>query len=230
MRLAPLEVSMMSKANSKSLSQPNAAISKKFDDFYRRFDRHGKNSPGGEKHDGNDFEFESMPVRKRSFQAEFGGLAIVAPYFPVLFRNLDLLDEASCIKKDKYSQAATLLHYLATGAPPNQLSDVQYFALLLGFDECVNDVYSDKMLAEFSEADRLLKSIMANWPVSKNLGMSGLRDGFLKRPAKVTEYSANYKLQLQAHPLDVILRSIPWSISVSFHPWMKKPLMVEWLS
>jgi len=169
-------------------------------------------------------------ANKIFFSAEFGGLALVAPYFPVLFRNLDFLDDKNALKANKRASAATLLQYLATGEPPEKISDGQYFSVLLGLDEPIVNSPNQQISDDFSEADRLLASAMANWPAAKNLGLSGLRDGFLKRPAEVREFSANYQVILHSHPLDVILRSLPWSISVSFHPWMKKPLMIEWLS
>lgn len=224
---------MMPNSSRKSAPQTATAVSKKFEDFYRQFDhfdetREGKASKlTGQKPAQGILEAKQQNTGQEVFQARFGGLAIIAPYFPVLFRNLGFLDGKSSFKKDKSAQAASLLHYMATGFAPKQPVDECYFSLLLGLDEPVTSVCLEPIHDAFSEADRLLLSVMANWPVSRNLGLSGMRDGFLKRPAKVSEFNANYQLTIQSHPLDVILRSLPWSIGVSFHPWMKKPLMVE---
>jgi hypothetical protein len=207
-------------------------VSKKFEEFYQRIggDRSPQALPTDHVRHTNTDEDPGKDANKNAFTAEFGGLALVAPYFPVLFRNLNFLDDRNALKENKLTSAAVLLQYLATGEPPENITDGQYFSVLLGLDKPIANSPSQLTSDDFSEADRLLASAMANWPAAKSLGLSGLREGFLKRPAEVREFSANYQVILQSHPLDVILRSLPWSISVSFHPWMKKPLMIEWLS
>lgn len=158
------------------------------------------------------------------------GLVILAPYFPRLFRVLQLMDVPVCLKdRDAMVKGIFSLQYLVYGDREFPEHELLLNKLLTGYA-------MNKPLPRFSplEADEceilvsLLKGAMQNWQKMKNTSTEGFRSSFLQRNGVLEELDDRWLLTVEQRAFDVLLDSIPWSYTPVKYAWMKKPLYVKW--
>ena len=81
---------------------------------------------------------------------------------------------------------------------------------------------------EKKEADQFLESINSKWKEMKNTSVDTFRKSFLKREGTLTFDEKNWKLNVESNPIDVLLKKLPWGISlIKFH-WIDYIIYVEW--
>jgi hypothetical protein len=84
---------------------------------------------------------------------------------------------------------------------------------------------------ERNEAHELLTQIIGLWKMKDtpvNNTIDGLRQSFLQREGKLIAEEKNWHLQVEQKPYDMVLSSLPWSISIIKTNWMEGMLWVEW--
>ena len=79
-----------------------------------------------------------------------------------------------------------------------------------------------------AEAQDLLASVIEHWSALKNTSPSGLREAFLQRDGRLADRPDGWKLTVEQRPVDVLLSSLPWGLSIVRLPWMAAPLWVDW--
>ncbi len=72
----------------------------------------------------------------------------------------------------------------------------------------------------------LLNGLMANWDKVKNSSIEGIRETFLQREGMLSIKKDKYVLKIEKKGVDILLSSLPWSISLIKLPWMQKPMYV----
>ena len=75
----------------------------------------------------------------------------------------------------------------------------------------------------------LLLAAIAQWEILKNTSPGVLQETFLQREGKLYYRNDKWYLQVEKKPVDILLRHLPWTISMIKLPWMKELLRVEWL-
>ncbi|MCB9234932.1 MAG: hypothetical protein H6581_24975 [Bacteroidia bacterium] len=158
------------------------------------------------------------------------GLALLAPFIPVFFEKVGLLDEKGNFSRpENQRRAACLLHYLACGQ-----DEVPEFELALAKVLCGLDLSDLVWLGtpfsnlEKKEAQNLLEAVIGHWKQLKGSSPEALREGFLRRNGKLIFSENGPKLLVEAHTLDVLMAALPWGFSVIKFPWMEKMMFVEW--
>jgi len=157
------------------------------------------------------------------------GLVLFAPYLALFFRQLNYQ-----IPEPDQHRAVHLLHYLATGAENPEEPVLLLPKLLCGMPP---ELPPDALLLEESplteqektEARRLCEAIIKNWPILKNTSVEGLQNSFIRREGLL--YNKDNKtilLRMERLGQDVLLDTLPWTISVIKLPWMDFQLQVEW--
>lgn len=159
--------------------------------------------------------------------ATSAGLVLIAPYLPVFLRNLGLLSPTGTFEGNGATKAAMTLHFLATGRDAETGDDLFFIQHLLGVDHD-NGERLPVPAPHKVEAERLLGSIIANWPAAQSLKVAGLREAMLQRGGILEKASDTDQLQVSPHPIDVLLSSIPWGFGAVYHPWMARPMVVDW--
>ena len=154
------------------------------------------------------------------------GLVIVAPFLPRLFENLGWLRDGQLPSP---TRAIYLLHYLVSGNTKGMEYEFALNKILCGVE--VNEPLSrveELRSNELEEADKVLMAILEHWKVLKNTSMEGLRESFLLRNGKLSRTESNWLLQVEQKPYDMLLQTLPWSISLIQLPFMKTSLQVDW--
>ena len=62
----------------------------------------------------------------------------------------------------------------------------------------------------------------------KGTSVDGFRGSFLIRNGVMADTGELWQLTVEEKSYDILLDSIPWSISPVKFPWMEKPLYVNW--
>ncbi|PHR96037.1 MAG: hypothetical protein COA80_09370 [Leeuwenhoekiella sp.] len=157
------------------------------------------------------------------------GLVLLHPFLPVLFKELNFLDEAKQLRKSKQDEAVHVLHFLATGNLKPFEAELGFEKYLCGFPQQFpvkrNVTLSRK---QKTEATHLLETAIQHWSVLKNTSPAGLRGQFLIRPGKLSFDNERDQLQLERVTADILLDQLPWGLSMMRLPWLKKILYINW--
>jgi hypothetical protein len=157
-------------------------------------------------------------------------VVLLHPFLERFFRHLGLAtgDTPLASLEDRV-RAVHLLHHLATGHPPADEHDTTLLKVLGGLPIAYplpRDV--PVSLEERHEAETLLTAAIRHWDKLRNTSPAGLREAFLQREGKLVTRPEGPRLIVEQRPVDVLLDSLPWSLSVVRLPWMAAPLWVDW--
>jgi hypothetical protein len=81
---------------------------------------------------------------------------------------------------------------------------------------------------EKKEADDLLQSAIKHWSILKDTSPEGYRSAFLQRDGILKFEDDHWYLRVERKSYDMLLESLPFTISLIRLPWMKNKLLVEW--
>lgn len=158
------------------------------------------------------------------------GLVLLWPYLSRFFENLKLMDSGEFISRKAREKAICMLQFLAnpeTGITENLLP---LNKILCGLD--ITDlVPTDEIEISREDADagnELIKAVINNWPKIGNTSIQGFQTSFLQREGRLEKTEEGWSLKVEQRSFDMLLDSLPWSITLIKLPWMPKPLHVEW--
>jgi hypothetical protein len=156
------------------------------------------------------------------------GLVILLPFIKPFFENLNLVNENAFTSETSKFKACSILHFLATGAAPDDESELVLPKILCGFEiyEFVEPVKIEEEKVK-SETDDLLKSVIQYWEVLKNTTVDSLRETFLQRDGQLKIESA-FLMQVSNSGVDILLSKLPWGFRNYKLPWMQKSIITEW--
>ncbi len=176
---------------------------------------------------------ENYRQKEVRIKVQNAGLVLLHPFFESFFANSGIVvDKENKISAGSLSEAAALLHFLATGNEEIQEFELGFIKILLGMDP-------DQPLMVFKglltlrhkeEAKTLLRSVITHWSILKNSSPDGLRSSFLQRYALLYQSDEGWKMQMESKTFDVLLNQLPWSYSIVKLPWMDKPIFTEWIT
>ena len=82
--------------------------------------------------------------------------------------------------------------------------------------------------ADRLEVDALVAAAIEHWQALKRTSAAAVRTSFLQRSGLLKADDNGWRLQVESGPFDVLLKRLPWSLSVIKLPWMHTPLHCEW--
>ena len=158
------------------------------------------------------------------------GLVILWPFLSHFFTHLDLLEDNKQFKNLAAMQrAVALLQYLAI-----ENDNFPEYWLTLNKVLCgmaITDVYhldSPFLESEMSECATLLKAVIVQAPILRDMSESGLRGTFLLRAGVLSTRNGAWLLRVERETYDIVLDHFPWNWVWVKLPWMELPLRVEW--
>jgi hypothetical protein len=181
---------------------------------------------------GNEFEQEPSheknkdKIKQEGIYIQNAGLVIIAPFLPVLFKKLGMVDGTELIDK---SRAVYLTQYIASGKARVAEFELGLAKILCGLEsDTPVDTHWQITPEEKTEIDELLLSAIEYWSILKDTSPDGLQHTFLQRSGKLQFINQEWKLQVEPKPWDVLLQHLPWNISMIKLPWMTWMLRTEW--
>lgn len=182
----------------------------------------------------NDFNFQNdtlLPEVKKGDQLQIynAGLAIIWPFIGTLFAKLGYVKDKQFVDKTSQLRAVHLLQYIVDGGEASPEFVLVFNKLICGIPlSDPLDMFVMLAEEEKSEADQFLESIKSKWKEMKNTSVDTFRESFLKREGTLTFDEKNWKLNVESKPIDVLLKKLPWGISlIKFH-WIDYIIYVEW--
>lgn len=158
------------------------------------------------------------------------GVVLLHPFFIRFFDRRGLLTADHLFKsRDCREKAIHLLHFLATGQEHPEEQHTTVYKVMCGLD-IHEPVAKNVDLADEDrdEAMRLLESAIEHWNRLKKTSPDGLRTSFLQRHGKLTQTCDGWRLTVEQQSIDILLRTLPWILSVIRLPWLKQPVQVDW--
>ena len=170
------------------------------------------------------------PYDAEAFHIHNAGLVLVAPFFRMVFKDLGLLDdEDEFATSQARMRAFHFSQYVVTAKPHPAECDLVLNKIICGMevDEPVKRFY-DLTDREREAAEDVIKSAIGHWTVLKRTSVPIFRQTFLQHDGILTGAGGNWLLRIERISADVLIDTLPWTISIIKHPWMRQPVMVEW--
>lgn len=159
----------------------------------------------------------------------FGGLVILAPFLPAFFSELKLVEDGKFTGEAEQYKAVHLLNFLATGKTSSPEYKLLLHKLLCGIEITQPIPKTIKLTAaEKKEAMLFLDDIAGQWTTLRSTSGKALRDTFFRRNGILEKRDNSWLLRVERGGMDIILDTLPWTISIIKAPWMQQLLQVEW--
>lgn len=157
------------------------------------------------------------------------GLILLGPWLPQYFSRLDLLSGRVFKDRDARERAVHLLQYLVTKQSETPEYMLPFNKILCGIpvDEPVPEGITMSP-HEIDVSEQMLQAVISNWQGLGNTSEEGLRGSFIAREGKLEAIDDYWKLEVEPKAYDVLLQSLPWSISMVMLPWMEKRIQTDW--
>ena len=156
------------------------------------------------------------------------GLVIAWPFLNILFSKMGLLEDGT-FKSDEATQKAILAtQYLVDGKNKIDETELLLNKILCGADI---DFFVDDSLQlneiELGICDMALKTIISQWGKVKSVNT--LRDYFFKREGVLKlDQNINADLYVEKETRDILIKFLPWNLSVIKTSLMNKKLIIHW--
>jgi len=192
-------------------------------------------TPGGQQ--AGTLPGSSTPQRKFTPQASDqyyinnAGLVILWPYVSRLFTHLELVKDQAFVSPEAREQAVHVLHYMATNQIENHPEPELVFPKLLCGLSPAEPIDPTIVLTQAQQegANELLEAIVKHWTKLKGTSVQGLQGSFILRNGVLNKEPEHWLLQVEQKAYDMLLESLPWSISVVKMPWFDDTtIYVEW--
>ncbi len=159
------------------------------------------------------------------------GLVLLWPYFNMLFERAGLMKDSKFIDDKSQQKAILLLEYLATGS-----ENPEEYQLVLNKTLCNYPIAAPiDLTLEITEdlqslCKELIDATVNHWASLDETSVDSFRESFLIREANFGFDEKDYFLSVANRPYDVLLRQLPWGISIVNLSWMDKNIKVDWES
>lgn len=174
-------------------------------------------------------ESESSDKLELRIQINNAGLILFWPFLNQFFSRLGIVKDGSFVSEADRNRAVFLLQYLVFGSIDFDEHEMVLNKILTQFplEEPLQhiDNLNDK---EIQLADDLLAGMIKNWEKVKSSSSLAIMETFLQRKGYLTLEEGQIRLLIERKGVDVLLDSLPWSLSTIKLPWMLKPLYSQW--
>lgn len=158
------------------------------------------------------------------------GIILFWPFLTRFFEHLSFLKNGAFINDEFRSRAVYLLQYLAFYSIDFPEYELVLNKLLTGMlTEDHPEPFVTLTEEEKNLATSLLHGLINNWEKVKNSTPEGIQETFLQREGILRFKHEEVFLEVEKKGVDILVKSIPWNISLIKLPWMKKPMHVEWV-
>lgn len=158
------------------------------------------------------------------------GLSVIAPFLPRYFKMLDMLEDDQFKNEEMAIRGVHLLQYIATDQNETAEHFLAFNKILCGLS-LSTPVPKGIELTETEEkiTSEMLNAILNHWQQMGTSTIEGLRGGFIIRDGRLKwEEEGYWNLDVEKKSFDVIMKSLPWSISIINFPWLENRIQVVW--
>ena len=159
------------------------------------------------------------------------GIILLSPWFPQLFKILELIPENKFTSETYQIRAIFLLQAIINPDCTTEYEEQELFLnkLLVGYPL---ESPLPRTLEINTQEQKMVKSMvtfaMQGWSQMKNTSLEGFRNSFLIREGYIEEKPNSWNLSITPHAIDILLDTIPWSYNLIKHSWMPKRISISW--
>lgn len=157
------------------------------------------------------------------------GLVLLHPFLSELFTACGFRHNNTWVSKRAQHMAVAVLAYCGHGYVHFPEYEVLIEKLLCGMSWSEAyfppEHFSEKLMKKCEE---LLHAVIAHWKAPGDISSDGLREGFLQRSGMVHRGDQHWAIIVETKAQDILLASLPWSISRIKLSWMPTQLHVNW--
>lgn len=168
-------------------------------------------------------------MHSTTIQISNAGLILLNPYIPVLFDYCGLTCENKFIGVQSQQRAVVLLHYLVTGEMQAEDRNSALSKVLCGLpvNTSIDSFAVEISGTEKSKVEDLLKAFVANWPAIGDCSIQGVRSDWLVHDGMLLDEGVRWNLKMNKYTFDLLLNSLPYSLSCIRYNWMEKMIYVN---
>jgi hypothetical protein len=166
---------------------------------------------------------------KEGLAVRNAGIVILNSYIVMLFERLKLVADNEFTSIENQINAAQYLQYVVTGLTKTEEAYLPLNKVLCGLS--MMHAIPDEI--EISEENKtlingLISAAISYWNVIGDCSVDGFRGNWLVRDGILTELEDRWELTVDKRAYDVLINKSPFAFSIIKHPWMSKPLHVNW--
>lgn len=173
---------------------------------------------------------ENEEQAQQGIHVHNAGLILFHPYLPMLFRELNWLDEKKQFRSPAVQQRAILLlQFLLNGKSKQAEHVLAVNKLLCGWplEKPLN--LQQRFSANEKEAVREMGlSLIEHWTVLKSTSLRGLLESFINRKGVIQKTADGWQLQVETRSIDILLESLPFGIQTIKLPWNEFIIHTTW--
>lgn len=170
------------------------------------------------------------PMIPEKIYVDNAGIVLLHPFLGTYFSRLGMLENGQFINDEARLRGAHLLQYIAFGTewhpehkmPLNKLLLNIPLSTTLPLDIALTDNEKEVSI-------QLLGAIIQNWDKLKSTSVDGLRTSFLQREGVIFKENDEWTLMVVQRGYDILLQTLPWSISMIKPQWMHQIIQVRWI-
>lgn len=179
--------------------------------------------PAGEDTNGERRNRPSLAITR------YAGLVLVAPFLPAFFEEMQLLHDGTFKDDAARFKAVHFLHFLATSKTKASEYQQALQKILCGLETTDPVPKNIKLTAADKKAcTGFLDDIAEQWTTLQGTSGEAFRETFMKRNGILEQREGALLLRIERGPIDMLLETLPWTISIIRLPWMQQLLHVEW--
>ena len=173
-------------------------------------------------------EDEETPWDEEIYLAN-AGMVIAAPYLPRLFELLGLTEQSRFTSREAAERGVHLLQYMVDERTSTPEYRLVLNKILCGVKPGIPIVRGIEITDKETEAiTNMITAMIQNWKILGNTSITGFRESFLRREARLTLKNDAWHLQVEERAFDMLLDQIPWSFSTIKYSWMDRVIFVKW--
>lgn len=164
------------------------------------------------------------------YAVENAGLVLVWPYLGRFFEIVGLMNDAGFISSFAQERAVFLLQYIASGKTEAEEAELVLNKVLCGVPLTL-PIFRTRIRVTAQEekmTQSMLEAAIGHWTNLGETSVTTFRESFLLREGSLESRAESYKLNVESKAFDLLLQTLPWSISMISLSWMEKVLEVDW--
>lgn len=157
------------------------------------------------------------------------GLVLIHPYLSYLFEQCDLIQHGKFKTPEAAMRGVAMLHYAFSGSEAYKEEDYALNKILCGLRV---DTVSKKVKLKKKEKEMVSSMLLAlagHWEIIKNSTEEDVRGNWLVREGKLIETKDYWELTIKRNAYDILLDSLPFTLSPVSNSWMNKMIIIHWL-
>ena len=158
------------------------------------------------------------------------GMIMLAPYYGTLFRRMNLIENNNFKSELEQLKAYSIIFHIAKlhEETPSDYQDLVPRIIVGIPPEASISGILQLTADELEEIEKFLTAVKSQWKLMNNVTLRGFIQSFLLRTGKVWKEGDKWKIEVDTHGADIILKTVPWGFSFIKYPWNPYIIETKW--